>query len=199
MATAAPPAAQLEQGEIILGVADPDDVVRRQAKLLQRRLQAACLVDAGRQHHDRAFVEDDLQLEPEIANGRENLGFMRLDRRDDHPAEGKQPEIQPLQALAEQDRRRLGEERFFLVLRPVEQGAILDDDEIEQIQPGKDALQILQLASGDHDQLAARPAQRLERFQGRIPHHPVGCQGAVIVGRERLIIQTCSPCVCRPT
>ena len=55
---------------VVLGVADGDDVVRRQTESLERRREPGRLVDAGRQHHHRALVEDHLQLEAEIADAR---------------------------------------------------------------------------------------------------------------------------------
>jgi hypothetical protein len=59
--------AQAEERVVVLGVADPDGVVRGQAELVQRRRQPAGLVDPGRQHHHRALVEDDLQLQALLA------------------------------------------------------------------------------------------------------------------------------------
>ena len=55
-------AAQVQEREIVLGVTHRDHVAGRNLQLLQGRAQPAFLVDAGRQHHHGALVENDLQL-----------------------------------------------------------------------------------------------------------------------------------------
>lgn len=61
---------------IVLRVADRDHVVRRNIQFGEGRLQAARLVDAGRQHHDGSLVEDDLQLQSEFPDGLEDRGLV---------------------------------------------------------------------------------------------------------------------------
>src|SRR5690606_32988573 len=75
--------AEPQERVVILGVADADDVVRRDREALERSLEAGRLVDAGRQDHDRALVEYDLQLEPVVADRLEHRRRMRLPGRDD--------------------------------------------------------------------------------------------------------------------
>ena len=52
--------ARLQECVIVLGVADRNDIMRGEAQVFERRVQAACLVDAGRQHHHRSLVEHNL-------------------------------------------------------------------------------------------------------------------------------------------
>ena len=79
-------AAHGQERVVVLGVADADHVVRRQPALHQRRGQPARLVDAGGQHHHRALVEYDLQLEAELADRLEHDVLHRLPARDDAAA-----------------------------------------------------------------------------------------------------------------
>ena len=60
--------------------------------------QPGRLVDSGRQNHDRALVENDLQLETQIADRGQNSGLVRLPRRDNDATHG------------DRDRRRAGGE-----------------------------------------------------------------------------------------
>ena len=53
---------------IVLRVPHTDDLVGGYSHLAQRGLETAALVHAGRQHHDRVVVEDDLELEAQVAN-----------------------------------------------------------------------------------------------------------------------------------
>ena len=87
LATAAEHSHNAQEGVVVLRIADADRVVHREIQLLQRGLEPGRLVDAGGQHHDRALVEDHLQLEAEIANGFEHGVFVRLPRRDDAAAD----------------------------------------------------------------------------------------------------------------
>jgi hypothetical protein len=64
--------ARRQEGMVVLGVADADDVVRRQMEVRERALEAGGLVHARRQHHDGALVEDHLELEAEVADGGEH-------------------------------------------------------------------------------------------------------------------------------
>src|SRR5581483_1999092 len=75
--------AHAQEGVVILGIADADYVVRREAQFAQRRLQARALIDTRRQHHHRALVEDDLQLQPQLADGFDHRGLLRLPGGDD--------------------------------------------------------------------------------------------------------------------
>ena len=88
----------LQERVVVFGVADRHHVVRGEAKILARRFQAAGLVDAGRQHHDRTLVEYDLQLKSVFPDRLENQLFVWLPGRDNGPPDGKR--VHPLLAQA---------------------------------------------------------------------------------------------------
>src|SRR5215216_1377486 len=64
--------ARSQKRVVVLGVTNPDHVVQRQTKRTQRGRQASALGRAGGQHHDGALVEDDLQLQAELADDLQN-------------------------------------------------------------------------------------------------------------------------------
>jgi hypothetical protein len=82
---------------IVFGVADGDHVVRRKPQLGGRGHEPARLVDVGRQHHDRAFVEYDLQLEAQIAYRRQHERFVRFHRGDNAGSARQRPHAAALE------------------------------------------------------------------------------------------------------
>jgi hypothetical protein len=100
-------AAHGEERVVVLRVADGDHVVRRQTTLDQRRGEAARLVDTRGQDHDRALVEDDLQLEAEPANRLQHDVLHRLPAGDDSAANRQRMHA----ALAQPPHERLGRRR----------------------------------------------------------------------------------------
>jgi hypothetical protein len=74
---------QVKKRMVVLRVAYADHLVRRHPEPPQCILHAARLVDARRQHHDCLTVEDDLQLETELADRLHHRGLVRHVRRHD--------------------------------------------------------------------------------------------------------------------
>ena len=107
-------AASLQEGVIVFRVADRHDVVGGQAEIAERGFQPARLVDAGRQHHHRALVEHDLQLEPEVPDRLEHCRLVRLPGRDNRAADRQRLNPLRLQGFDESFRRLGRERRFFL-------------------------------------------------------------------------------------
>ena len=68
--------------------------------------------------------------------------------------------------------------------RPVEQRAVFRDDAVEDGGLGKEVEQLVELASGDEDQLASGALELLQRPQGLPVNLAVVGQGAVVVGGE---------------
>src|SRR6476469_3625631 len=62
---------------VILSVAHGHDVVQGQTKLFERFQQTGGLVDARRQNHHGALVEDHLQFETEVTNRLQHGSLMR--------------------------------------------------------------------------------------------------------------------------
>ncbi len=176
--------AKIQEGKIVLGIPHCDNVAGRDVEFLECGSQPAFLVDTGRQHHHGALVEDDLQLQPQVAYGGQHLALVRLPACDDHAPhrQGRHPGIpQPLGEL----RRGSGGQRPFLLGRGlVEQRAVLGHDQVEQVQAGHAADQVVQLPSRDQDQLAAGPAQALQGCQRRCVHLAVMGDGAIVVGSQ---------------
>ncbi len=176
--------AQGEKGMIVLGVADADDAVRRQTQFVQRRFQSGGLVDAGGQHHDRVLVEDDVHLQSQVADRLQNGRLVRTPGRHDAAADGQRRDLAGMKG-ADKLRGRGWAQHFFLTLGGVvEQAAVLGDNAIEQIDRGANALEIVQFAAGDEEDLAAGFAQALDGGPGVVGHHAVVGQGAVVIGRE---------------
>ena len=166
---------------VVLRVAHPDRVVRRQSERLERGCQPRGLVDAGRQHHDRALVEDHLQLESEIANRLEHRCLVGLPRRHDHATHRQGLDRTLSQGFDEALRRSRAEGLLLAGGGHVEQRTVLGHDVVEQIEPRADPLQVIEIAAGDQQQLAAGLDQALERREGFVRHLPVVSQRAVIV------------------
>ena len=171
---------------IVFRVADRDGVSLREAQLAQRDGKAGLLVDAGRQQHHRALVEDDLQLESELADHFHRLELMRLAHRHDHPArrDGNAPCPQPLGQLG---RRRFGEHDLLARLRPIQERAVLRHHAIEEIEPRTHALQVLQFAAGHQQRLPAALAQPLHRGERFLADRTLKRKRPVVVGGQREI------------
>ena len=104
---------------------------------------------------------------------------MRHAGGDDHAA-GRQRHAALAQRPREAGRRGLGQPPLQLADREVEQRAVLRHDCVEEIDPGEDLEQIVQIAASDQEQLATarlEPLQRCDRALQGLP-----------VGRERLIV-----------
>ena len=177
--------ADRQEGVIVLGVADGHDIVARETELAQRRLQAAGLVDAGRQHHHRALVEGDLQLQPQLADRLQDHRLHRLPGRDDAAADRQRLDIALAQARHEGFRRRSATGVSRPVAGLVEQRAVLDHGEVAKVQFGEHPLQVGQLAPRHQHQPAARFLQAPQRSQRRLANDTVMGQRAVVVGGQR--------------
>ena len=97
-------------------------------------------------------------------------------------ARGDTPSV--LQTLHERRRRRVGERGFLLLCGVEEEGPVLGNDEVEQLELREHALQVGQVPAGDEDQLSAGAPDLLQPLNGcRIDAAIVG-QSAVVVGRQ---------------
>ena len=179
-----PALARLQHGVVVLRVSDRDHVVRRQPEVLERRLQARRLVHARRQHHHRVFVEDHLELEPEVLDGAKDLRLLGTPGGDDHAADVERRDAALPEPFDEGGRRRLGQPPLFAACRIAKECPVLGDHAVEQIQAPKHRREVFQPAAGDEEQLAARRAHPFERRDGGLRHAPVVRKGAVVVAGE---------------
>ncbi len=191
---------------VVLRVADAGDVVRRQLEAFEGGPETGRLVDiAGKDHH-RVLVEDDLQFQAEVADRFQDGRLVRPPRRHDDAAD-RDRHAAPPQLRHEALRRRLGEEGRLLVARPVELGAVLGDDPLEQVQVAEGAPEVVQLPAGDEDELAARRAEPFQGGQGRRVHDAVAGDRAIVIGGQSQVAHRGSPRAigaaeqtgCRPT
>ena len=173
----------MQQRVIVLRVADGCDVVRGQAQPRERASESGGLVHRRGQHHDRALVEDDLQLQPEVADRLQHGGFVRLHRRDDGRADADRHPA-PVQCLDECPGRRIGEDLALPGRRKVQQGTVLGDHAIESVDLRKDAEQFSQFPTRYQYQPAAAGAEAIERFHPARRHHAVMGERTVVVGGQ---------------
>ena len=151
-----PALAEVQEGVIVLGVADADDVVCRQTELAERLGEAGRLAQARRQHHHGVLVERHMQLESEITDDLEDGGLMGLPRRHDHPADRDRGNTTLPQRADKRFGRRLAEELFLARCRAIDDSAVLCNDSVEQLDVRTDREQVLQLATGHEDEPTAR-------------------------------------------
>src|SRR6202011_3239812 len=90
----------------------------------------------------------------------------------------------PPERIDERRRWRLSEETDLTGSRPVDDGSVLGDHPVEDLDLGKDALQVLDLATGDEDQPAAGRREPPQRLGGLMIDRALRGQRAVVVGRE---------------
>src|SRR6185503_2742016 len=86
-----------------------------------------------------------------------------------------------LEPVDEDVGRRLAQVLALAGLGPVEQRAVLGHDAVEQHDPGKDAEQLVELAPGDEDQLAAGFLQAREAVEDVVGDGAVMRDGPVVV------------------
>ena len=98
---------ELEQRQVVLAVADRNQIVARHSELAQCSPHARGLVDAGGQHHERARVGDELEIELQLAQRSADFGLVRLDGGYDRAADRKRRHVPTSQLLQQDLRRRL--------------------------------------------------------------------------------------------
>ena len=185
-------AADREKRMVVLRVAHRHDIMAGEAELMQRRIEPAGLVDAGRQDHHRALVEGDLQLQPQLADRVEDDRLHRLPGRNDAASNRQRLDTAFAQTRHKGFRRRIGDRHLPAGARLVEQRPVLDDGEVAQGQFWEDPLQVGQLAPGHQDQPAARFLEPPQGVDRRSLDHAILGQSTVIVGGERKEIHTVS-------
>ena len=156
---------------VVLRVAHADRVVRRKSESLERGRKPRRLVDPGGKHHDCALVEDHLQLKSEIADRLEYRCLIGLPCRNDHTPHGQRLDRTLSQCFNKALRRPHAERLLLSCGGQIEQSAVFGHDVMEQIQPRANLLQVIKIATGDQQELAARGDQALECGDG-IPGDP---------------------------
>ena len=147
------------------------------------------LFDARRQHHHRALVEHDVQLEAELAHRLQHDVLHRLPGGDDAAADRQRLHAALAQARDELLGRRRGEHGLAAGAGLVEQRAVLGHDQIATAELGKHAFQIGQLAAGDQDQAPPRVLEPPDRRHGVGIDHAVMGERAVVIGGKGQKVQ----------
>ena len=122
-----PDLAGIQQAVVVLGVADADRVVRRQAQLAERLEQAGALGHPGRQDHQLAPVADELAVQAELADHLQRGRLVGGGAGDQHlPAAMGDPAAGQRGAHRAADR---GGQQADAAVRD-QQGAVLGDDRV---------------------------------------------------------------------
>jgi len=154
--------AGLQEGVVVLGVSDPDGIVRRQPQLPERGRQTRPLVHSGGEHHDRAFVEDDLQLQAELADRFDGGGLVRRDGGDEDAPGRQRGDPAAAKQVEERGGGRRPQRPALARSGGVEERAVLRHDPVEEVEPVAHRLQLLQLAPGHEQELPPRRAKPLQ-------------------------------------
>ncbi len=125
-----PDLAGIQQAVVVLGVADADRVVRRQAQIAERLAQAGALGHPGRQDHQLAPVADEPAVQAELADRRQRgrlvgggAGDYHLPAAVGDPAAGQRGADRAADRGGQQADAAVGDQ----------QGAVLGDDRVDVI------------------------------------------------------------------
>src|SRR5260370_5222663 len=143
------------------GVPDANHVVRRQLDLREGNLQASCLIDARRKHHDGTLVEYDLIFKTKLSDDLQHSRFMRTPCCNDAFADRERLHLFFLQRSDEIGRSLITDKVLTLGARIVDHSSVLRDNAGEQVEVG--VSESAQFASGHQDRSPSRLLQALER------------------------------------
>ncbi len=169
---------------IVFCVAHADRVVRGNPELGERGEDARGFVDVRGQHHHCPFVEHDLELEAEVANGVEHGRLIWLPRRDDRATHRQRTQLELFQPGHELLVRRRTKAAFFGGCGVVQHRTVLGDDAVEQRQIRKHAPQIAQVPSRDQHHAPARLLEPLQSLADLRLNQTVMRERAVVVGNQ---------------
>src|SRR5882724_834531 len=175
------------QRMIVLGVTHAHRVMRRQAQLEESGFEASGLVHTRGEDHDRPFVEDDLQLEPEVTNRLEDLALVRLPGRHDAVTDGKRGDPAATKRLHELRGGSLPERLVLSVRGAVQESAVLGHHAIEDVDSWEDLQQIVDFPARDEDELPAGVPQPLEGRERLVADCSIGGYRSVeITGQDKI-------------
>src|SRR5581483_3099871 len=93
--------ADIEERVVVRRVADTDNFVQGEPEPVERRLEAGSLVDARWEDHDGVTIENELELERELADGIDDHVLMGMICRHDHVAHRERRDTPLLEPLGE--------------------------------------------------------------------------------------------------
>src|SRR5262245_25025177 len=116
--------------------------------------QSRSFIYTGREHHDGALIKDHLHFETEVADRLEHERFVRLPGGDDHVPNRYRVNPPFLEFSNELWGGWVSEVLHFMSRGPVEQCAVFRHHSFAEVTTIEILFEIIQLATGDHDQLA---------------------------------------------
>jgi hypothetical protein len=170
---------------IVFRIAHGDHVVRREPDLLEGREHPRPLVDARRQNHHGALVEDDLVAHAEVSNHAEDRRFVRLARRHDDFAHRDRLHAAPRELGHELGRRPFGEASPVARCRIVDDRAVLDDDAREKLGVGKRRQEIVEQAARDEHELSTGGGEARKSGHRRLVDARMNGERFVVVAGEK--------------
>ena len=159
-----PDLAGIQHAVVVLGVADADHVVRRQAQIGERLAQAGALGHPGRQDHQLAPVADELAVQAQLADRLQHGRLVGRGAGDYHlpaavgdPAAGQRSAHRAADRGGQQADAAVGDQH----------GAVLGDDRVDVlVDLGEHGAQLAHDPPGDQDHPdppGPRPGERGQR------------------------------------
>jgi len=157
--------ALLEKCNIVLRVADAEDVLRLQPQFAESGAESAAFVHALRHGHERFTIADHVPVQLQFHDGFSHRGFMGVLSSDDASADGQRFHAQPVKPGKETRWRRSAKQFFFRRLGAVQHSPVFGDDVVKHFPMGKDPAQVLQQPAGNQNKSAAGCAPALQSIQ----------------------------------
>src|SRR5215469_5047950 len=179
--------AQRKKHLVVLRIAHARNIRQRNSHGAGGGRQTRRLVDTCRQYHQRSFVENHFEFQPQFLDGFQHYTLVVLLRRHNSLPNRQRRYCPPAEAINKLRRRHRSEDLFLIFARPEQQGPVLRNNAVEQSGKWANLLQIRKLATRHQNQLSTSifpPRQRRARSFG---HVPMLGNRAIVVRGERQI------------
>lgn len=184
------PPADLEERQIVLGIAEGLYILEGQAEESQGALDSRALGDARRQQHQRATVVHGIATHVRRRQRLLDWPFVATGGSDNDA-----PDLIGDPAAIQLGQKSIGRRRTLIPdhRRPgiVEHRAVLGDDGVEELKAVTDAAQLEEGAPRDENEPQPRLPGMREGFPYRRGDPVAGCQSAVEIERQRLEDHVC--------
>src|SRR6185312_1414252 len=140
-------------------------------------------MDPGRQHHNCVLIENDIKLQSQFTHDREHSALVRTQGSNNN-APGRYWRPSAAQLSNEGLRRPLSQQTLTFRHRIVKNGTVFCDHAGEKLKMRTCGFQISEVASSNHDQLAAGCNEAIESSQGWVAHHSISGESAIVIRSE---------------